>query len=255
MNKVSDSVQAFYDDLAADYHLIFQDWGESVRRHGEMLATLIRSLHPSAYTLYDCSCGIGTQAIGLARHGYRIHVTDLSPAAINRARQEAVLSGVDVTFGVADFRRLTEQVSGSFDVVLSADNALPHLITDDDLQLAVKQMWYKLNPGGLLLISIRDYDQILQERPTTTPVRSMNHGGVKRLSFQLWEWDEANIYSVNHFILVEQEGGWTTRHRKTIYRALQRDELTQFLQDAGFLDIQWHQDVYFQPVVTARRES
>lgn len=70
----------FYDGFAADYHLVYgDDWESAVERHGEALARLIRGLRPEALDVLDCSCGIGTQAIGLARRGYRVHGTDLSP--------------------------------------------------------------------------------------------------------------------------------------------------------------------------------
>ena len=36
------SVQAFYDDLAPLYHLIFENWEASVARQGTGLASLIR---------------------------------------------------------------------------------------------------------------------------------------------------------------------------------------------------------------------
>ncbi|WP_246183530.1 class I SAM-dependent methyltransferase [Paenibacillus methanolicus] len=80
--------------------------------------------------------GIGTQAIGLANRGFNVTGTDLSSASIERATKEAEAFGVKIHFGVADFRALDEDVSGLYDVVLSADNAIPHLLTDDDLYQA-----------------------------------------------------------------------------------------------------------------------
>ena len=147
----------FYERLAPDYHLIFADWQASVRRQGTALDALIRArLGPPPLSVLDCSCGIGTQAIGLALCGYTVHATDLSPAAVARAEREAAALGAAVTWGVADLRTLDRQVAGTFNVVLSCDNSLPHLLSDDDLSLAARGMWAKLRPGGLLLASIRD---------------------------------------------------------------------------------------------------
>ena len=33
--------EAFYDDLAPDYHLIFEDWERSIARQAAVLATLL----------------------------------------------------------------------------------------------------------------------------------------------------------------------------------------------------------------------
>lgn len=60
-------------------------------------------------------------------------------------------SAKGMTFGVADFRALDTQVSGTFDIVLSCDNSLPHLLTEDDLRRAIHSMDAKLRRGGLLL--------------------------------------------------------------------------------------------------------
>ncbi|WP_338020292.1 class I SAM-dependent methyltransferase [Paenibacillus marchantiae] len=77
-------------------------------------------------SLLDCSCGIGTQAIGLAKYGYNVSATDVSPDSVKRAEKEAASRGVNINFGVADFRSLDTDLTGVFDIVLSADNAIPH---------------------------------------------------------------------------------------------------------------------------------
>jgi SAM-dependent methyltransferase len=152
---MADSVTSFYDSLADEYHLLFADWEASVRRQGEILDRLIAGqLGPPPHRVLDCSCGIGTQAIGLAGRGYQVHGTDISPAAVERAQREAARLGMLLTTGVADLRAL-DAVGGSFDVVLSCDNAIPHLLTDDDLRRAASGMWSKLREGGLLVVSIR----------------------------------------------------------------------------------------------------
>jgi glycine/sarcosine N-methyltransferase len=249
---------AFYDQLARDYHLIFADWSKSIERQGHALDRLIRAhMPPPPLDVLDCSCGIGTQAIGLAGHGYRVHATDLSPAAVERAAHEAAARGVPLTVGVADFRTLASQVEGRFDVVISCDNALPHLLTDEDLMLAVQNMHAKLRDDGLLLISIRDYDHLTLDKPRATLPQVFDEPTGQRIVFQVWNWSEdGTTYDVRLFIMLETSDGWITKHYATTYRALLRADLTTILTSAGFRDIRWHmpQDTgYYQPVVTARR--
>jgi SAM-dependent methyltransferase len=250
------SVTRFYDDLAADYHLIFADWRAEVLRQGDILDRLIRSLKGGPpLTVLDCACGIGTQAIGLALRGYTVHATDISPAAVERAKAEAESFGAALTFGVADVRTLAEQVHGTFDAVIACDNALPHLLTDADLAQAARSMAATLKPGGLLLASIRDYDRILQERPTATLPQTHDGPDGRRVTFQTWDWD-SELYTLNHFILKQDGDGWQTAHRATQYRALRRVTLTAALEAAGLDDVRWHTPEasgYYQPVVTARK--
>lgn len=276
----------FYNDLADGYHLLFENWDRAVVNQSKVWHDLFESLgeqdmQPAAeaetdnsyviptesvenVTLLDCSCGIGTQAIGLAQRGYLVTATDLSPLSVERAKREAArLIGEDsaIQFGVADFRSLEQDVTGTFDIVLSADNALPHLLTDTDLRFALSNMRAKLNQGGLLAISLRDYDELVSNKPQTTPLRVMDEG--KRIVFQVWDWDSTDLeasdgeaYTLQQFTLTESNGSWDTTCHNVRYRALIRSELTSLLTEAGFTDIQWHmpeETHYYQPIVTARR--
>jgi SAM-dependent methyltransferase len=186
---VANSVAGFYDGLAAEYHLLFADWDASVRRQGEILDRLIggQLAQQEPKRVLDCSCGIGTQAIGLALRGHRVHGTDLSPAAVERAQREAARLGATLTTEVADLRDLgaLDVRDGTFDVVLSCDNAVPHLLTDEDLSRAAAGMYAKLRPDGLLVVSMRDYDQIIAEKPrypacsiARTAARSRSRSGI-----------------------------------------------------------------------------
>jgi SAM-dependent methyltransferase len=250
----------FYDQLASDYHLIFADWHASMRRQAAALDQLIRAaLGDGPLTILDASCGIGTQAIGLAERGYRVHATDVSSAAVERASVEAAARGVALSVGVADLRTLDRQVDGQFDVVLSCDNSLPHLLSDADLRQAARGLWTKLRPGGLLLASIRDYDRILRERPGAELPRVFDDATGRRIVFQVWDWEaDGETYQLHLFLLRETAGGWSTKHHATRYRALRRAGLGALLREAGLARVRWHQPEasgYYQPIVTARRPA
>lgn len=256
---MADPVRDFYDQLAERYHLIFADWQRSMRRQAAALDRLIVSeLGAGPHAILDSACGIGTQAIGLALLGHRVHATDLSPNAVARAEREAVAAGAELTFGVADLRELAARVEGEFDVVLACDNALPHLLTDDDLRRAVANMAAKLRPGGLFLASMRDYDRLVQERPSGEGPRVFDELDGRRITFQVWDWREDGAsYRLSHFILRQQGEAWQTEQLSTDYRALLAADLVAALRHTGFplAGIHWHEPEesgFFQPVVTAR---
>jgi glycine/sarcosine N-methyltransferase len=193
MNEIEDgsgSALEFYDGLADSYHLIGANWDEMVRTQGQILDKLIRGILPSRpIKILDCSCGIGTQAIGLALQGHEVRATDLSPKAIARAELEAARLGAAVSFGIADFRRL-ENVAGRYDVVISCDNSLPHLLTEDALLLALKNIRSKSKAEGMVLFSVRDYDKILETKPTGMLPRTFEDKDGKRIYFQTWDWSD-----------------------------------------------------------------
>jgi glycine/sarcosine N-methyltransferase len=247
----------FYDDFAADYHLAYGGkWESAVERQASALDRLIRDLLPDAGSVLDCSCGIGTQAIGLARLGYRVVGTDLSAGEIERARREAQRLGVRASFFTADFRDLSG-VGQTFDVVISCDNAVPHLLKGSDVPKALAQMRAKLRPGGLLVITMRDFDSALAERPPVAPPVVIP-GSPRRVLVRLHDWDEDQpCYTVRYIVLTENKGGgWAAREHVMRYRAITRAELAAAAEDAGFKDIAWPADrtvVGGQQVMTAIR--
>jgi len=273
---VNESVLGFYDRMASEYHLMFGDWRSEVRAQGATLDRLLR-VDEQPLRVLDCACGIGTQAIGLALQGHRVHATDLSPAAVARARSEAEAFGATLTFGVAAFQSLSREVPAHFDVVVCCDNAIAHVIDDSDLVHALNEMRSRLVPGGRLVVSIRDYDRLLEPQgspvdpglpgmgsaaasalPGGTMPRVFDGEGGRRIAFQVWDWTEdRRSYAVNQFFVKSGAEGYTTSHYVSRFRALRRAELTSALRQAGFLRTEWRMPAesgFYQPLVIASRD-
>jgi len=248
--------RALYDELAENYHLMFQDWAQSILRQADVLGFLIeREIPTGGLRILDCACGIGTQSLGLAMRGHTVVGVDLSEAAISRARREALQRGLSIQFAVADMRHLTDLAEAEFDLVIAADNALPHLLNEPDLALAAHRIAGKLRPGGLLLATIRDYDQIVEKHPPMPPPAFFQDGPHRRISHQVWDWTGDRQYTLHLYITQETSAGWTCRHFVALYRAVLRAELTAILQQAGFVDVRWlmpAESGFYQPLVLAR---
>ena len=72
----------------------------------------------------DAGCGLGDNAIYLARRGHQVTGFDSSPTAIEQARTRAADAGAEVRFDVADATELTG-FDGCFDTVV--DLSLIHI--------------------------------------------------------------------------------------------------------------------------------
>ncbi|MET8079598.1 class I SAM-dependent methyltransferase [Streptomyces sp. NPDC005303] len=247
------STRDFYDSLAPDYHRIFADWDASMARQAAALGAL---LGPGAHRVLDCSCGIGTQAIGLALAGHQVVGSDLSPVAARRAAAEATARGARLPAAAADMRRLPF-VSSVFDVVVCADNSLAHLLTASDVATALADMRRVLRDGGLLLLTLRDYDEIRRTRPGAAPPQVSESSGGRMITFQLWHWHEDGERYDQEYFQLSSGGGddWAVRVRRTTSWALTRAQLTEFVTAAGFVGVRWHDPAaggFYQPVLTAR---
>ena len=142
---------------------------------------------------------------------------------------------------------------GTFECVLSCDNSVAHLHTDEQLAGFAESVAAKLRPGGLAVVSLRDYEALWAERAAGHPVRV----GPGTISFQVWDWDdEGRSYELAQFTLRGSGESWQTTCRRTRLRALRRDELCGALEAAGLSDVRWRtpdETGYYQPIVTARR--
>jgi 2-polyprenyl-3-methyl-5-hydroxy-6-metoxy-1,4-benzoquinol methylase len=97
----------------------------------------------------DLGCGTGTNAITLARHGWRVTGVDFVPDAILAARAKAARSGVEVEFLVGNVTDLSV-LSGPFDYALDI-GCLHALKAEDRTRYAANlsrwlrpQAWYML---------------------------------------------------------------------------------------------------------------
>ena len=127
--------QTFYDNLAPHYDKLFLDWGETTREQASILDRIFAAngFDRSAKVL-DCACGIGTQSIGLAAIGYDVIGSDISDAELSEAQKRAVQHRVDIRLEHADFCALSDVFDQQFDIVIAMDNALPHMLTKNDLE-------------------------------------------------------------------------------------------------------------------------
>src|SRR6185503_16879543 len=154
------TVENFYDEIAPFYHLIFGEWESGIARQATALDSIIREFWGAGITtIVDLACGIGTQTIGLAQLGYEITASDLSPSAIERARREIAARSLVVGLSVADMREASAHHQKQFDLVIACDNAVPHLLTDEELLIAFQEFYKCTRPGGGCLISVRDYEK------------------------------------------------------------------------------------------------
>ena len=194
-------IQTFYDDLATQYDKLFLDWESTTHEQAKLLDGLFGQYgFDRNASVLDCACGIGTQSIGLAALGYRVTGSDISEAELAQAQERAAANGVTLPLARADFRALEDTFDRQFDIVIAMDNALPHMLTAEDLSAAIGSMVGRIKDGGLLVASIRDYDALLESKPPYSPPYIHQTAMGQRVSFQTWHW-EGDHYRLNQYII------------------------------------------------------
>lgn len=250
-----DITQTFYDNLASHYDKLFLDWQSTTHEQAVILNDLF---HENGFdktaTILDCACGIGTQAIGLAALEYSVTASDISDREIAEAKERAAKNHVKIPFKYADFCALAEAFSEQFDIVICMDNALPHMLSKDALEAAVKSITNQIVPGGMFVASIRDYDALLQEKPPYSPPYIHKTAKGQRVSFQTWVWNDEH-YKLTQYI-IDDEDTLQVNKFDCEYRATRREELTSLLMANGCSEVVWkfpEETGFYQPIVIAKK--
>lgn len=248
MNTRDSSVAVFYDGLAPHYHLLYGDWERSVVEQGEALSSVLSTFGiTAADPILDAACGIGTQTIGLARLGYNVAASDVSPLAVERLQRELAARGLSARTRVDDLQTLEQAESSSVAALLACDNSIPHLLSDAEILQAFHAAHRCLRSGGLLVLSVRDYAALPRINPDVRPYGLQYHAGCRFLAVQVWEW-HAEHYDLSMYLTTELPSGeCSTKVLRTRYYAISIERLQSLLVEAGFAEVERHNGSSFNP--------
>lgn len=251
---MNEHITDFYAGLAPFYHLIYSDWERSVAHQAFVLDSTIREFWgDSVSSVLDVSCGIGTQALGLASLGYEVTGSDLSSEEIERASDEAEKQGLALSFSVADMKNAFEHHGRQFDVVISCDNSIPHLLNDDDILIALRQMYECTRPKGGCLVSVRDYEKEDVSERQIRPYGIRKEGGTSYLVFQVWHF-HGERYDLSMYIVEDSgDSACKTHVFRSQYYAISITRLIELMQQAGFESVNRLDGRFFQPVIVGAR--
>jgi SAM-dependent methyltransferase len=135
----------------------------------------------------DVGCGTGRAFAPLLRRGWKITGCDLSPAMLERAKDEG---GDQVELAQADMRELP--VFGEFELVISLNDPIHYLFEDGDLERTFAGLRANMAENGLLLFDCNSKSTF--ETVYTTEVREIEYGG------RHWTWRGMGEIENNPFL-------------------------------------------------------
>ena len=203
-----------YDVLASVYDLLVKD-----DQATERWVQFTRRWCPGRRVL-ELACGSGEISIALARAGWQVEATDVSPAMI--AAAAAKPHPDTVSFHVMDMRAMED---GVWDGILCYCDSINYLENLDQLQQVAAQAAQRLNRGGVLL-----FDMHTQARLQEFAEEFIEEGYLDQMPYQ-WTIlsDEDRIYQ--HFAFWSQQGLKEEHHVQTVFDPLQ---VRAVLENNGF---------------------
>lgn len=221
-----------YEALAASYDGLTRDI--PYEKYLRFFKTLLRRHGVTATTVLDLACGTGSLSVLLAKHGYRVLGVDRSEEMLTVAAEKAMELEENQPFFVAQpMQRL--KIPEPVDACVCALDSINYVTKPQDVQKAFRRVYESLRPGGLFVFDIN------------TPYKLEGLDGQVFLdetedSYCVWR----AVYDKRHSLcrygmdLFQQanDGLWERSFEEHVERAYTPEELSDWLADAGFAQIE-----------------
>src|SRR5690606_38228649 len=125
-------------------------------------------------------------------------------------------------------------------------------LSDEEILAAFEQFHRCTRPGGLCVISVRDYAAADLVGIQTQCYGVREEGGRRYVLMQTWEFHGA-LYDLTMYFV--DDGGGTecaTRAFRSRYYAVSIDRLMELFREAGFSAVRRIDGRFFQPLIVAR---
>jgi SAM-dependent methyltransferase len=182
-------------------------------------------LAPGA-AVVDLGAGFGMHTIALARQGARVTAIDSSPELL---RTLADLGrGLPIRTIEGDLLAFRQHLKEAPSAILCMGDTLTHLPTRDNVESLMQSAAAALAPGGVLVLTFRDYTVPLEGDQRFIPVRSDEDRILT--CFLEYEPDAVVVHDILHR---RTQQGWETRVSHYRKLRLAPDRLVDAMQSHG----------------------
>ena len=221
-----------YEALAASYDGLTRDI--PYEKYLRFFKSLLRRYAVKAQSVLDLACGTGSLSVLLAKAGYSVLGADRSEEMLTVAMEKAMELEENRPFFIAQpMQRL--RLPQMVDACVCALDSINYVTKPQDVQKAFRRVWEALAPGGLFVFDIN------------TPYKLEGLDGQVFLdetdeSYCVWraEFDRRHSlcrYGMDLFQRL-QDDTWERSFEEHVERAYTPQELTQWLSEAGFSQVE-----------------
>jgi SAM-dependent methyltransferase len=226
-----------YTTVAAVYEWLVPESMLTPDGAADAYAGIFDELGPDARVL-DCAAGTGELAVGLRLKGLDVTATDASDAMIARTRELAAAHGVSLDASVCEWEQLGARGwSSSFDAVWCTGNSLAHAPGRARRRAALGQMAAVLRPGGLLVLTSRNWEFVRgQGSGLKISEELVERGGRRAVVVYGWsladDWDERHHLDIA-VAIVEPTGKIDSHVERLPFWPFRYEDLHADLRAAG----------------------
>lgn len=225
-----------YEALAGVYDRLTGD--VQYGRRADYLEKLFRKSRIPVHTVLDLACGTGTMTALLTQRGYELISVDSSPDMLAEAMEKSAgLQGEPPVFLCQDMPEL--DLYGTVDAAICCLDSINYLTRPRDVQRTLQRLKLFIAPGGLLVFDINSAEKLMG------------------LDGQVWLDETEDIYCVwrtefskrsricSYWMDIftrSEDDTWERACEEHHQRAYTVEELTEWLREAGFVNIRTYGD-------------
>jgi SAM-dependent methyltransferase len=228
-----------YDEFAANYHWLYSDYVSSGKPYLDQHQDILKDAGPKARIL-DCSCGIGTFVIALAKLAYDVSGSDGSQGMLEQAQLAVRKAAVDVPLMCSNWEDLSAHVTGPFDLIFCLGNSIGHTRNGEEMLRSLQGIRAVLRSGGKLVIQSLNWEQVRKEKTRFTPFQWRERAGQRCLPIYVWNFPERfeDAHTIEVLLVFDSDGKVSTRSYPIVYYPFLLEELMERLGRAGFTNVQ-----------------
>lgn len=227
-----------YKALAVSYDRLTNDvdYSATVEFYHEILAR--EGLHPR--TAADLACGTGSVGILLSQQGMQVTAVDLSEDMLAVASQKASNMENPPRFVCQPLQEL--HLPRGVDMAVCALDSLDYITEPAECAQAIRRVYKALNPGGIFIFDVNTPEKLRAMDGQIFLDEDEDVYCVWRGEFN----ERTNICSYGMDLFQRTGKCWHRSFEEHREYAYSREQLTEFLRDAGFSHIEVYADRRFE---------
>ena len=244
MSEKPDSGDDLYSRV--DYRR-FVAWPERIRREAPFLTEVLEKA--PTRSVIDLGCGTGEHCRFLAGEGFEVVGLDRSESMLAKAQEQPLPP--NLRFVLGEIQQVSEAVKTRFGAALSLGNVLVHLTGRQDLEEAFASLAQVLEPKGLFLFQILNYERIFEGKVRHLPLSFRQHEDGEIVFLRLLEpLEDGRVRFCPTTLSYHPQADppvEVVRSRMVELRGWKREDLIPLLENAGLSILSAHGDLIGGP--------
>lgn len=153
-----------YEQSFASVYDIFTE-SVDYKKRADYICSLMSQTGIRSGDLLDVACGTGSLSYEFLKKGFEVTAVDISPDMLSVAREKLSSFGDKVLLLCQDMCEL--DLYGTVDAAVCSLDSLNHLLTENDISIAIKRISLFLRPGGVFVFDVNTlykHQNILSDR-------------------------------------------------------------------------------------------